>query len=194
MTFFDHAPMTATFAKAGSSARRRPICASPGGVVVAAVALHGDSPPPPLALRVLRTAAGLAELSGSELHVVDAWELVGESILACPIRGVSPARLRILLRRTARVLEARVEGRCAEFLGSDRARVHLVHGDPREVIPVMSRRLGADLVVMGVPDRSPRRWFPELPLVRDTASRIGCDLLALRGAGGGERGLFKAVR
>ena len=44
--------------------------------MIAAVELHTDEPASALTLRVLRTAARLADLSGSELHVVNAWELV----------------------------------------------------------------------------------------------------------------------
>ncbi|MFO8175149.1 MAG: universal stress protein [Longimicrobiales bacterium] len=124
-----------------------------GPVILAAVALRHWAPSPADSV-VLRTAAALARWEGSQLHVVHAWTLVGESILASHTRGMGPARTRRLLRGARRERQLRLE----ELLETEgvvsEAAVTLAKGDPHKVIRDVVRETRADVLVGGYEGRS----------------------------------------
>lgn len=110
---------------------------------------------PAMGRLILELAGSLAEREGAELHVVHAWRLPGESLLRNGRARLPEHEVDTL------VAGAREEHRSAlEALlrhlpteAQDR-RVHLEKGHPAAVITDCSRRLGADLVVMGTVGRT----------------------------------------
>lgn len=119
-------------------------------VVLAAVDL--DTEEAETGLKVLATADALVARSTGQravLHVVHAWRLIGESILSCPVRGLRPETYRRLIKEVGVERATRVESMAAEVLGAPAEGLHVIHGDPRSVVPEVAQRIGADLIVLG---------------------------------------------
>ena len=119
--------------------------------------------------------AALAE-PDTQLHVVHAWALYGESVMRSPRARVKPEELDALLEeeRAGRQekLEKLVTNYRTKLTGSEAERfapeIHLVKGDPSSAIPSALERLGADLLVMGTISRRGLTGF----MIGDTAERI----------------------
>lgn len=115
-----------------------------GSLLAVATAAPGGTPGP-----LLRTAAGLARGLGTELAVVRPWSLVGESILASPLRGVSQERYRSILHEA----QSEQEGWLARTLASEipgaSPRTLVRKGPPERVVREAAWELPAGLVVLG---------------------------------------------
>lgn len=116
-------------------------------MVVAGVRASADDPDP-LDQAVVRGAAALASAEGAKVGVVHAWSLVGESILACPVRGVGRVRVRRVVRALRRERRARLR-ELTEEAGGPSATPVVVRGLPEAGLRRAARSLGADLVVLG---------------------------------------------
>ncbi len=97
--------------------------------------------------KILRTAAGLAEALGSELHVVHALPLYGG-------KGLKGTKLRPELEKYVDEYRQDMIEKCAAALSEhdvklDPKRVHLLTGSPGSVITEFVQEEGMDLVVMG---------------------------------------------
>lgn len=136
-TTWSSAPGARTRPGAGTGGARRP--------VLAAVDVS-DGADMELARRVVR-AARRAE---GPLHVVHACHIVGESTLACGIRGVGRASMRLLRKR---VREDRLR-RLADLVDDPSATLHVLHGRVHRVVDHVARKVGAGLVVLGSPSPS----------------------------------------
>jgi universal stress protein E len=141
--------------------------------------------------RILEVASSLALRERAELHVVHAWDAVGEAIVrgamvsrpekhvAAYVEQVkqhSAANLAALLDEVADVVG---------LLGCDdpRLKTHLVRGSARREIPALAKRLDADLVMMGTVGRT---GIPGL-LMGNTAEtilqQVNCSVLAIKPPG-----------
>jgi nucleotide-binding universal stress UspA family protein len=146
-----------------------------GRVVLAAVDVGG---PRERSRSVLEVAS---VLGGDRLHVVYSWTLVGWSVLACRIRGVSPERMRTLVSAIGRRHRERVLELCGEVLATNPAGIIVRRGDARAVVPAAARRVRADLVVLGGPwDGGLRHRFLG-SVARAVVDRVSCDVLTVRG-------------
>lgn len=98
---------------------------------------------------VVRSAAALAAAEGARLSVLHAWSLVGESILACPVRGVGRHRVRRVVRSERLRQRRRLEELAA--LGELDAPTTpvLVRGLPEEALRRSALSMGADVLVLG---------------------------------------------
>jgi len=164
--------------------------------VIAAVDVGDEYPEAEIKTRwalnrdVLHLASSVALADFAELHIVSAWEAVGESTLRggfinTPAAEVS-AYVEGIRRRQQRNLDRLID-EAANYL--DRGaleylepQIHLVKGPPRREIPAAAHRLGADLVVMGTVART---GVPGL-LIGNTAetilNQIDCSVLAVKPA------------
>ena len=138
-----------------------------------------------LARRILDAAAALAALEGGELHVLHAWTAYGEGMLrGRAFGGISAADVQ-------RYVDG-MEAHAATALGAAVAhlhrvltpeRVHLVKGEPGDVIPALVRAASADTLVVGTVARSGLAGL----LVGNTAERLveapPCDVLVVKPAG-----------
>ena len=112
----------------------------------------------------------------TQLHVVHAWTLYGESIMRSPRARVKPEDLDAMLEeeRVGRLekLEKLVQSYRTKLTGTDAERfapeIHLVKGDPSTAIPAALEKLGADLLVMGTISRTGVTGF----VIGNTAERI----------------------
>lgn len=127
----------------------------------------------------------------TEFHVVHAWSLYGETLLAGG-RGHLPAdtyREVMDSERTAR--EQWLESLVAEFrasLDEDLANrfnpeVQLIHGDPVEVIPRRATELDAQFLVVGTVSRTGAAGLVIGNTVEEILQRVDCSVIAVKPAG-----------
>jgi nucleotide-binding universal stress UspA family protein len=138
---------------------------------------------PALDARILELAGSLAEGDGAELHVVHVWSAPGEGL----VRG-DPMLAQGQVERY--VEDCRVEARKAldDLLARSGGRpgrrsVHLLKGDPADVIAGFAKTGGVDLIVMGTVARTGIGGL----LIGNTAEtilqRVDCSVLAVKPEG-----------
>ncbi len=134
---------------------------------------------------VLQLATSLASREGGELHVGHAWRLTGESTLRLsPYLSVPGTDVDAIMRATGAAHREQIEAltachRVNELEGS----IHVLSGDPREVLPRLANRLRIGLIVMGTVART---GLPGL-FMGNTAETIlqsvSCSVLAVKPEG-----------
>jgi nucleotide-binding universal stress UspA family protein len=144
-----------------------------------------------LNLRLLELATSLALSEFAELHVVHVWSALGETAMRGAFLTTPEEQIRdyVNAEQMRRVgLMDRLMGEVAARLGPDTLAYlkpiqHLPKGWPRDEIPALAERIGADLTVLGTVARS---GIPGL-LMGNTAEillhRLSCSVLALKPAG-----------
>lgn len=141
---------------------------------------------PSLDARVLALAGSLAESEGAELHIVHAWDAPGEGLLL----GDSMLEMVSQAQVDRYVEDARAEARkaldrllaAAPAGPAERRYVHLIRGNPADVIADLVQSCPVDLIVMGTVART---GVPGL-LIGNTAEtilqRVDCSVLAVKPA------------
>ena len=115
-----------------------------------------------LNMDILELASSLALANFCELHVVHAWEVIGETSMRDGFIRLPEARVDAYVHQVrerreaamARLLEALNERPGERVLDCIEYTVHLVKGSPRKIIPAISRQVRADMVVMGTVART----------------------------------------
>ncbi len=142
-----------------------------------------DRKDPRIDSAILELADALARDQGAELHVVHAWSATCENL----VRG-DAILAQSQVERYVADEKAAASKALENLLGSvklahQQPHIHLVKGDPADVISELAARMGADLVVMGTVARS---GIPGL-LIGNTAEnvfqRVDCSVLALKPEG-----------
>jgi nucleotide-binding universal stress UspA family protein len=141
--------------------------------------------------QIIEIASSLALADFAELHIVHAWQAMGEQILremlmrktgfdvdayVAGVRQERQANLDRLLQTVSRDLGPDV----LEYL---RPQAHLVKGRARKEIPELAIELKADLVVMGTVARTGIPGFFTGNTAESILSQIGCSVLAIKPPG-----------
>ncbi|MGZ5433465.1 MAG: universal stress protein [Thermoanaerobaculia bacterium] len=132
------APVLSVRPGASASARRVLIAINPG---------TEDSDERTLSREVLRITTGLFDGTGVELHLVHAWDLLGEDLIVSRYgtKGVQPyLDLQLDYARTFTdqlLAEAGVRDRITG--------THFPKGEPSQVVPSLAEELDADIVILG---------------------------------------------
>ena len=144
-----------------------------------------------LNLQVLEMASSLVSSECAELHIVNAWEAIGESALrSAPIgileediaayieevRQQHQQNLNLLMNETTKKIEYKT-------LNALNPQVHLLKGSPDEEIPLLSRRIDADLVVMGTVARTGISGFFIGNTAETILNQLDCSVLAIKPQG-----------
>ena len=104
---------------------------------------------------IMDLASSLAERESARLHVIHAWRLEGESMLTSGRASISPADLENLLSGAKQSHARRLNELLAGYgLSTESPQVNLVKAKPSAAIYSLSRKLNADLVVMGTVGRT----------------------------------------
>lgn len=134
---------------------------------------------------ILELARSLAKADGSELHVVNVWQLVGEDALRNSGFGrISGTDLEMLVAHKCEQAERRLNDLLARTpeVGETR-RVHLLKGAAREVIPQLAKKKRVDLIVMGTVGRTGISGL----IIGNTAeailNQVDCAVLAVKPPG-----------
>jgi universal stress protein E len=123
--------------------------------ILAAVNPHPcDEDHPGVSNKVMQLATSLARLEGSELRVVHAWDHPGEGVLRAHGR-LPAADVDQIVRDTGATHESWLNALLARHpLGGLRHSVHLLRGEPAEVIVDLAAKRSIDLIVLGTIGRT----------------------------------------
>lgn len=122
-----------------------------------------------LNIRLLELASSLARLSDSELHVVHAWRLEGETMLKSPRLAYSTDEIDEMGREIRETAELSVQALLDELGEAGRgARIHVRKGHAGDVIPDVIDQVNPSAIVMGTVARS---GIPGL-IIGNTAERV----------------------
>ena len=128
--------------------------------------------------RLLTFAAGLAAVSGIELHLGHAWSLLGENLIASKYgpEGTKPyldLQFQYARECTAELVRAAA---CESVVTA----VHHPKGEPGTAIPALAEAIGADVVILG---SAARRGLAGLfigSVAEAILSRLGCSALVVK--------------
>ena len=134
---------------------------------------------------VLDLATSLGQLDDSDVHVVHAWSSVGERMAKASRRGLLP------VDEIQRGVEAEAAERQKLFGEAVtpylelpvRLHLHLVHGDPREALPLFAREREVDLIVMGTLARTGVPGFFMGNTAEDILRQVDASVLTLKPVG-----------
>lgn len=166
--------------------------------ILAAVDVDDDYPSAELESRsvinqqILEIAGSLAVSEFAELHVVHAWEATGEStmresaFLRRPKDEVDAYVEQVRLQHTESLntlLHDVASGRGQEVLDYLKPQIHLVKGWARKEIPVLSKQIEADLIVMGTVARTGVPGFIMGNTAETILNQVDCSVLAIKPPG-----------
>ncbi len=105
--------------------------------------------------KILELATSLAKREGAEIHVVHCWSVVGESLLSGPRGPLTNEEMKAYRKETRQRNHAAADELLARFLDEGHEiQKHILKGEPDTLIPEMSEKLAADVVVMGTVART----------------------------------------
>lgn len=166
--------------------------------ILAAIDVDDNYPPAELATRqalnetVMAIAGALAVSEFAALHVVHAWEAVGEGAMRHGVFMNQPeekvdAYVEQVRARHARRLDEFMH-KAGASLGPDamdylKPELHLLKGPARKEIPALARRLRIDCLVMGTVARTGIRGFIVGNTAETILTQIDCSVLAIKPPG-----------
>jgi len=134
--------------------------------------------------KIMELATSLARLEGSELRIVHAWDVQGEEALRRWHKHLSAADVDRIVRDTETTHEVWLNELLAKHpLTGIPHNIHLLRGEPAEVITNLAAKRGIDLIVMGTVGRTGIPGF----LIGNTAEtvlrQVNCSVLAVKPEG-----------
>lgn len=134
-----------------------------------------------LNLKIMDVASGLAELEGSELYVVHAWEFYGESLLRGLRSTLSDAEVDQLIGTTLNTHLLWLEGLLKKCdLQGIRLSRHLLRGKAGEIIPILASEKQIDLIVMGTLSRTGIPGFIIGNTAEEILDQVDCSVVVLK--------------
>jgi nucleotide-binding universal stress UspA family protein len=131
---------------------------------------------------ILELASSMARDERGRLHVVHTWQFREEALYRRRLNA-SEDELAGMREEKDRIHREHVERACAAVGLPEHTRLHVLRGDPAEVVPRMTREHEIDLVVMG---SVARRGLSGI-LIGNTAEkvldRVRCAVLAVKPEG-----------
>jgi universal stress protein E len=149
--------------------------------VLAAVAVQPtDETHEQLNKDIMELARSVAQYEGGQCHVVHAWELFGEAMMQIHW----PEEYKDYRNMTEAQITSAFNTFLAPYgLNVEASEVHLLQGDPAQVIPELVKQANIDLIVMGTVGRTGIRGL----IMGNTAERllgqVECSVLALKPEG-----------
>jgi universal stress protein E len=165
--------------------------------ILAAVDVDEGYPPAELETRyalnqqILEMASSLALSDFAELHIVHAWEAIGESAMRGAFMHAPEEKIIAYVEQVRRHHQASLDALMREVttsLGPDaldylKPRTHLVHGSAGKEIPALAKRIQVDLVVMGTVARTGVAGFIVGNTAETILNQIDCSVLAIKPPG-----------
>lgn len=141
--------------------------------------------------QVLEIASSLALSDFAELHIVNAWQAIGESVMHSPFISTTEEDIDEYVKTIKQQHEDNLNklmGEVFNKLDQDtmeylKPQSHLVKGSPRQQIPALSKDLDVDLLVMGTVARTGLPGFFMGNTAETILSQIDCSVLAIKPPG-----------
>ncbi len=156
------------------------------GRIMAAVDVSDTTPVGEAMSRlILDLATSLGETEDSDVHVVHAWSSVGERMMTAARRGLlSQAEVARDVAAEEVRRQTLFEATVAPYLKLPvRLHLHLLHGDPREVLPLFVVDRQMDLLVMGTLARTSIPGFFIGNTAEDVLRQVDASVLTLKPEG-----------
>jgi universal stress protein E len=143
-----------------------------------------------LNLQILEMASSLALSEPGELHIVNAWQAVGESLVTMNL-DLDRDELNTWLKDQKRAFENELQTfmtALPKIIGQEGAeyiapQVHLIQGSAEKVIPQLAKEKQMDLIVMGTVARTGLTGFFMGNIAESILNQINCSVLALKPSG-----------
>jgi nucleotide-binding universal stress UspA family protein len=130
---------------------------------------------------ILSLATSLAAMEGSKLHIVHAWSVPNENLMRSGRARMSPAEVNRFVRETKEGHKDRLSELLAKHdLADIPNRIHLLKGDPADVIADVARMSKVDLVVMGSVVRTGIPGFFIGNTAEKTLGDLNCSVLTVK--------------
>lgn len=134
---------------------------------------------------VLELALAMSRRRHAELHVAHAWDLPGRATLtSSPFLAIPPVELEMMARATADGHRERLDllvGRYGVIEAG--GQVHLVEGDPGDVLPALADELEPTLIVMGTVARTGLSGLIMGNTAETVLRSVRCSVLAVKPEG-----------
>jgi nucleotide-binding universal stress UspA family protein len=132
---------------------------------------------------ILDLATSLAEREGSKLHVVHAWSAPGEKSIRSGRIQMHRSDREGYVKEIRKAHKMWLSDLLDEYeLGSSCATIHLLKGDPADVIPKVATESNVELVIMGTVARTGIPGFLIGNTAEKTLSRLNCSVLTVKPA------------
>ena len=133
-----------------------------------------------LDIKIMELATSLAELEGSELHVVHCWTYPHENILRNRL-DLHPNKIPSFVREERKAHKMRLYQLMERFnLKALPHKVHLLKGDPASLIVNLARKKRIELVVMGTVCRTGLAGFFIGNTAEKVLQEVDCSVLAVK--------------
>lgn len=141
--------------------------------------------------QIVEMASSLALADFAELHIVHAWNAIGESAMRGAFMHTPEEKIIAYVEQIRRQHENSLDTLVREMsrtLGDDamsylKPHTHLVKGWARKEIPVLAKQIDADLVVMGTVARVGMPGFVMGNTAETILNQINCSVLAIKPPG-----------
>lgn len=144
-----------------------------------------------LNLQILKMASSLVLSDFTELHIVQAWHASGESLMRGALMHTPDKQIIAYVEQVRRQYAANLDalmGEVAGELGQEtldylKPTTHLVKGLAHKEIPALTKRVEADLIVMGTVGRTGVPGFIVGNTAETILDHIDCSVLAIKPPG-----------
>lgn len=175
----------------------KPEATKPCRRILAAVDVNDEYPPEEytakttLNRQILEMAFSLALSEFSELHIVYAWDVIGESAMRGAFLHTPEEKIIAYVEQVrqhqANRFDSLIKG-VANSMGEDavnylKPQTHLVKGQARKEIPALAKKISCDLVVMGTVARTGIPGFIMGNTAETILNQIDCSVLAIKPPG-----------
>lgn len=130
---------------------------------------------------ILDLATSLAEREECRLHIVHAWSIPGEKAIRSgriQMHRSDRERYEREIRKTHKKWLSELMGEYG--LDSGHVKIHLLKGDPAEVIPAVAAKANAELVIMGTVARTGVPGFLIGNTAEKTLGKLNCSVLTVK--------------
>jgi len=133
--------------------------------------------------KIMELATSLARLDGSEFHVVHAWTLYTEKMLARR-GGLSKSEVDSWSREIRKLHKSQLAKLVEKHApGNPDDRIHLLKGDAEILIPALAKRKGIELIVMGTVCRTGIEGFFIGNTAEKVLQQVDCSVLTVKPEG-----------
>ena len=134
-----------------------------------------------LSAKIMDLGTSLAKLEQSELLVVHAWLLYGETILRGGVGRMDQGEMDRLVREAEATHKGRLDDLLQKYdLQGLNYQVHLIKGEAGRVIPELAAKKEAGLIVMGTLSRSGVAGFLIGNIAEKILHKVDCSVLAVK--------------